>query len=127
MTLIAASFALTACQSASSNAPPPVARMSDAQAFAAARAAVLADLRDPDSAKFGPIFAHKMVMGGLLGETTEEIICGTVNSRNGFGGYSGQTIFAYRVRTNIVLIDSTADFPGTAWCKWTPDAKESRS
>ena len=90
-------------------------------------AAVLADLRDPDSAKFGPNFARKTVMGGLLGETTEEIICGKVNSRNGFGGYSGQTIFAYRVRTNIVLIETTADFPGTAWCKWTPDAKELRS
>jgi hypothetical protein len=52
----------------------------------AAHAAVRAVLRDPDSARFGAIIA-------LNGSNGQRSICGVVNSRNGFGGYAGDTAF----------------------------------
>jgi len=53
-------------------------------AIEGARAAVLAILRDPDSAHFGA-FTHA---GG-------DAVCGSVNAKNGFGGYSGLESFVY--------------------------------
>lgn len=44
-------------------------------------------LRDPDSAVFGNVQVRKN------GEITA--VCGTVNSRNGFGGMSGPTRFVW--------------------------------
>lgn len=44
-------------------------------------------LKDPDSAQFGPIRAVKVSM-------TEAIVCGFVNARNSFGGYTGMKPFS---------------------------------
>jgi hypothetical protein len=48
--------------------------------------AVREKLKDPESARFGRIVA---------GKDTKDIIsvCGLVNARNGFGGYTGETPF----------------------------------
>ena len=43
-------------------------------------------LKDPDSAKFGP-----MVAG--LGKTGVASVCGWVNAKNSYGGYSGMSPF----------------------------------
>lgn len=51
-----------------------------------AQDAVRAVLRDPDSARFRSIIA-------LNGSNGRRSICGLVNSRNGFGGYVGDTAF----------------------------------
>ena len=48
----------------------------------AAKAAVIATLKDPESARFGAI------------TTDGKIICGTVNAKNSFGGYAGPKVFA---------------------------------
>lgn len=45
--------------------------------------AVEKKLRDPDSAKFGPMRGQEQK--GVNGA----IVCGTVNAKNGFGGYAG--------------------------------------
>jgi hypothetical protein len=47
-----------------------------------AKATVIATLKDPDSARFGPI------------TTDGKVICGTVNAKNAFGGYVGPKVFA---------------------------------
>lgn len=52
----------------------------------AARLAVLASARDPDSVKFDGLM-HVVRPG--------EIVCGKVNARNGFGGYTGFRAFIY--------------------------------
>lgn len=39
-------------------------------------------LRDPESAQFGDVFIGK-----------NDVVCGTVNARNGFGGYTGMQPF----------------------------------
>lgn len=52
-----------------------------------AKTAVLSTLRDPASAQFGDRFAAAERNG-------VDAICGTVNAKNGFGGYVGTTVFA---------------------------------
>jgi hypothetical protein len=48
--------------------------------------AVTAQLRDPDSARFGPISGARYDNGKIL-------VCGVVNARNGYGGYAGLAPF----------------------------------
>jgi hypothetical protein len=61
---------------------------------APARAAILAQLRDPDGARFGPFER------GRNGAT-----CGTVNAHNGFGGYTGPRPFAWSASTGPILYE----------------------
>jgi hypothetical protein len=56
--------------------------------------AVKSHLRDPDSARFGTIHCldNRRMIGGKVvrtGGMQVTFACGTVNSRNGFGGYTG--------------------------------------
>ena len=63
--------------------------------FSAARQEVLANLKDPDSAKFGPLLVTE---GG--------VVCGTVNAKNSFGGFVGTTYFLDD--HGLVLLDEGA-------------------
>jgi hypothetical protein len=56
---------------------------------------ILAQLKDPDSAKFGIMIAGTERDGSLL-------ICGLVNSRNSFGGYTGALPF------QMILVNGTS-------------------
>lgn len=107
---------LSGCQTASS--PPPTANVTDEAMFADARQAVLAILKDPDSAKFGPGMTRKAKNGGWKNEPTD-VVCGTVNSKNSFGGYTGMALFAYVVAEQRAYIaqGSSMDMliPQT-WC-----------
>ncbi|CAM5658664.1 hypothetical protein MAUB1S_11469 [Mycolicibacterium aubagnense] len=49
------------------------------------REAVTSALKDPDSVKFGGLAASA--------NGTSILVCGTVNAKNGFGGYSGRVPF----------------------------------
>ena len=53
---------------------------------AQAQQSVKARLRDPDSVRWGEIYFSR----GSLGAPA---VCGSVNSKNGFGGYSGEHQF----------------------------------
>lgn len=64
--------------SASSPAPADAAT-----AFDAAKSAILAKLKDPESAKFGDMWVRG------------RDICGTVNAKNQFGGYEGPKGFLF--------------------------------
>lgn len=75
-------------------------------AQAIAREAVLARLKDPDSAKFGQIVARD-----------SGIVCGYVNSKNSFGGYTGDKAFIYFTKKEVAVIQGEAkDFEGV-WNK----------
>jgi hypothetical protein len=50
-------------------------------------------MKDPDSAKFGPIRASGRVWNGRK----EIVVCGFINSKNSFGGYSGATPYIGKV------------------------------
>lgn len=107
---------------------PPVPAISDKQAFAEARAAVLKSLRDPGSAIFSAEFTRKTVVPAinlrlllLTSDERTDIVCGTVNSKNGFGGYAGQSVFAYRVARKDIFVDEGGSYRpgerlGSIWC-----------
>jgi hypothetical protein len=81
---LAAALALGGCASQPPVVTSATAALSDAQLFAEARRVVLDGLKDPDSAKFGEFWR--------LGD----VACGTVNSKNSMGGYTGKKIFAVK-------------------------------
>ncbi|WP_315809468.1 hypothetical protein [Pseudomonas sp. C9-3] len=73
---------------------------------AIAKEAVLAKLKDPDSAKFGQIISK-----------ASGIVCGYVNAKNAFGGYTGDKAFMYSPQKQIAVIQGEAkDFEGV-WNK----------
>ena len=81
----------------------PMIALSSAQAqsinpndsvYSAIKSAVLSQLKDPDSAHFGTLI--RMTRPNLKGEPVD-VICGEVNARNSFGGYSGMSGFVYVV------------------------------
>jgi len=80
-------LALAGCVSAppqqsASTAPAtsPVSLSSDQEARV--KQVVTASLKDPDSARFGPMQATYSLQTGTT-------ICGMINARNSFGGYTG--------------------------------------
>jgi hypothetical protein len=105
-------FALAGCQtdgtgSAEVAAKPPPApsaadiektpgykRPTDAQALASARQTVSGKLKDPDSAKFTDV--ARKTTPNVRGEPTD-VVCGKVNAKNGYGGYTGAKAFVYFV------------------------------
>jgi hypothetical protein len=69
------------------------AEQAEAQAYASAKEAIQSvrySLADPDSALFKDVWAVR----GKIKEAPEGVFaCGTVNAKNGFGGYVGYTPF----------------------------------
>lgn len=60
------------------------------QQIASIQAAVKERLKDPDSAKFGKFAAGRTLDGSIR-------VCGYVNSRNSFGGFTGMSPFSARL------------------------------
>jgi hypothetical protein len=71
-----------------------------------AKMVVLKQLRDPDSAKFGNInvYGDRKLKGQNVG-----VACGSVNSKNGFGGYSGAQKFIIIKQGYQVFFDNSED------------------
>lgn len=66
--------------------PPGVSMELTAAQRRAVEAGVLKSLKDPESARFGEIAAARTPDGAIY-------VCGFVNARNSFGGYSGSSPF----------------------------------
>ena len=62
-----------------------------------AKAAVKSQLRDPDSAEFQSVVGHDVGRGQF-------VFCGTVNAKNGFGGYNGFRAF-FTLGPNLAMIE----------------------
>ncbi|WP_036052429.1 hypothetical protein [Bradyrhizobium sp. URHD0069] len=73
----------------------------DGGMIARAKAVVRANLRDPDSAQFQDIIVFR--------HGNKHTACGSVNSKNGFGGYVGYKPFIYR-EPSYGLIIAGKDF-----------------
>lgn len=76
------------------------ARLPVVDPFADARAVVVASLKDPDSARFGAFARGK-----------GSSVCGEINARNSFGGYTGPRAFVYSPDgplADMLYIDSAA-------------------
>ncbi len=66
---------------------------------------VRSQLRDPDSAKFSSVT--------VIGEGENRIACGWVNSKNGFGGYTGDQPFMLRGKRLWISDSASPDMVGT--------------
>lgn len=92
--LAAACLFLTGCQTDSENGPPlaSASAVPDAVAFEQAKKGVTAVLKDPDSARFDSL--RRRTTSNL------DLVCGKVNAKNSFGGYTGSKLFAFNVTTS---------------------------
>jgi len=58
---------------------------------------VLNALKDPDSAKFKDVYVMPQIGKDAGTEDSDYTVCGHVNSKNSFGGYTGYTRFVIHV------------------------------
>ncbi len=79
--LIRLAFALACCASSAA------AQTTDAYPLDSAQAQVRSRLKDPASAQFADL------RQGTTRPSGTPVVCGTVNAKNGFGGYTGPTRF----------------------------------
>jgi hypothetical protein len=88
-------------------APDPAREAQDLRLAAEveARQLVTRMLKDPGSADFGDITGF-----------APHVACGSVNAKNGFGGFAGQTRFVYHV-DDVAFDDGGAKF-SKLWAKW---------
>lgn len=83
--ILALSFAAVA--SLTANAQERHIREATPAEVKAAKRAIGEHLKDPDSAKYSSVVV------GLKSEDGVRVICGLVNAKNSYGGYSGDTWF----------------------------------
>jgi hypothetical protein len=81
------------------------------QMTSTAKASVLDHLRDPKSAIFGKIYA-------VLESDDMVLVCGSVNAKNGFGGYTGQIVFGLP----LMNLRTKTDKRGPKWFAIVPPA-----
>lgn len=83
-------LAVAGCQTTQQSAPPPVEKLEplelNKQQTAAVHAGASKKLKDPDSAKFSRLSAGQS-------DPKTIHICGYVNARNSFGGFTGDKPF----------------------------------
>jgi hypothetical protein len=77
---------------------PNYKRPSDQEAIKAAENAIRAKLKDPESARFSDMI--RKTTANARGEPTD-VVCGRVNAKNGFGGYTGFTPAVYLVSRKV--------------------------
>jgi hypothetical protein len=98
----------------------PSAFADDTPLIGQAEVAVIAKLRDPDSAQFRNVLVrHRTCKSGTCIDDPADpagpaIVCGEVNGKNGFGGYAGFQPFIYW-NGNLFM----ADFLKMAPIMWT--------
>lgn len=70
------------------------------------KVAVQRQLRDPSSANFGKVNAYADRKYKTKSVT---VVCGEVNAKNAFGGYTGMKQFVYVVEPSVTALDSDGD------------------
>lgn len=97
-TLIAPLALLVAsCGDPGAHQTPEEALMMEAQE------AVRAELKDPESARFGETAAT------IVLPSIGAVCFGTVNAKNSFGGYAGEQKFFYRRGQGVILLERGGD------------------
>lgn len=92
--VVALALTLGACQQTASPVTQAAAAMTapNASEAAKAKAAVSRVLKDPASAQFEGLFTHPGA------------VCGFVNARNSFGGYTGRRPFGYIIAQDVAYV-----------------------
>ncbi len=74
------------------------------------KAAVKEKLRDPSSAQYKEVYFCR-------GSRDIPMTCGSVNSKNGFGGYSGYQRFISGGSANVTFLESEVNGFGSVWAQ----------
>jgi len=100
--------------------PPNTPALADAELAyrVSSIAAVKAQLRDPDSARFDSVVAYGKA-GGY------HYYCGIVNAKNGFGGYSGGQMFFVLPQVGAQIDSGTRSFKKT-WKELCSDTSQAQ-
>jgi len=113
-------IALSSCgdsgSSAASGEPSETEMMSRYQV--ASKNKLEESLRDPGSAKYQDVSAHRVASGGF-------VFCGRVNAKNGFGGYTGFERFI--ASPVIVGTESTVDGFDKVWAEFCSSSSRIQS
>jgi len=97
---------LVACSREEATSASPV-NASDLSLHSRAEAAVLADLKDP--------YTAKVEITGDYARKAERVVCGTVNAKNALGAYTGRRDFLVWVSEgDVIRRVSIADGPDDA-------------
>ena len=87
-------------QSVTQSAPRPAVTWTKDVATEAeindAKKAVVSQLKDPESARFGEIWA-------LSGTNGKRSVCGYINAKNSYGGYTGDKMFSITSSGSVVI------------------------
>jgi hypothetical protein len=96
--VIALIFSTVLCSCAATTQIPSAkaVMLTDAQ-ITSVEAGVRRNLKDPESARFGSFRAGADATGKIG-------VCGTVNARNGFGGYTGDKMFVGEFRGDFFTL-----------------------
>lgn len=118
--LALSSVALSSCgdgsSSASSSEPSETEMMSRYQVMSKDK--LKESLRDPSSAKYEDVAAHRVSSGGF-------VFCGKVNAKNGFGGYTGFERFI--ASPVIVGTEGSIDGFETVWTEFCSSSSRVQS
>ena len=87
---------------------PPAVVKAEPDYFLRAKQAVTRILKDPDLAKFGNLFEGS-------GRSGKSAICGFINAKNGYGGYTGMTQFIYFINQDEAYIPPYLMNIAVAW------------
>ena len=86
--------------------PPPAPAQQDDPAIQAAKIAVAKTLKDPPTAVFSDL--KRATRPNVRGEPTDTV-CGLVNAKNSYGGYTGPRGFVYFVGDGTANIAEGSD------------------
>jgi hypothetical protein len=111
--IVSICVALAACAAGGAGgAPPFIVKLEAAPRYSLSpkemdtiKAAILPKLRDPESARFDVPVAAKQPDGSVTA-------CGTVNAKNGFGGYTGGKTYYATIkdgRADVTLSEELED------------------
>jgi hypothetical protein len=116
--VVAALVAALTCSEASANGSPSSKEVT--RAAATAKQALLDRLRDADSAKFRNVFVSRGPAFDVQADYTL-FLCGEVNARNEFGGYTGFTRFAADPAGEAIRLETSTNgevFRNVVWAEW---------
>lgn len=71
---------------------------------------VLAMMKDPGSVKFGRVYVKT--------KGAHKTVCGTLNAKNSFGGYTGHKRFLSSVRRNMTLTEGSIKEFDLSWRRY---------
>lgn len=83
--------------------------LADDALFAEAKEAVARSFKDPYSAVFEGLYLSKAADGSA-------VVCGTVNAKNSYGGFTGRKRFYYAVKSKVSDVPNRGDAVLKALC-----------